>query len=203
MPRRLRQEPIDPKLTSIEDRLDYAERNIILWRQANTTVLAATQLSSEHVAWADERFGAGEGDFVITSPFDILCRRPSISATGTAFAREALYSWKPEHSAKFTVTKSQKAVLWVMLAVLIVTAAPMTTAVVAATTFTTIYTSTFLFKFVLTFVGSSRKADMEIGPDAVAQLKDADLPVYSVLVPMYKKAKVLPLTKALKGAIRN
>jgi len=57
-----------------------------------------------------------------------------------------------------------------------------------------------VFKFVLTFIGSSRKADMEISPEAIAALKDSELPVYTVLVPMYKEAKVLPLlTKALKG----
>jgi cellulose synthase/poly-beta-1,6-N-acetylglucosamine synthase-like glycosyltransferase len=200
----LQKEPIDPSLTRIEDRPDYAERNIIPWREVNgRMVLAATELSTEHFVWADQRFGADKYDFVITSPFDILWQTGEhFRDWDSFFAREALYSWKPEHSAKFTVTKPQKTVLWVALAVLVIALvlAPMATAVVLMATFTTIYTLTFLFKFVLTFVGSSRKADMEISPEALAELKDSELPVYSVLVPMYKEAKVLPLlTKALKG----
>jgi cellulose synthase/poly-beta-1,6-N-acetylglucosamine synthase-like glycosyltransferase len=200
----LQKDPIDPALMRIEDRPDYAERNLIPWREIDgRLVLAATELNTDHIHWADERFGPDKYDFVITSPFDILWQTSELFRDWDSFfAREALYSWKPEHSAKFTVTRSQKLVLWAMLAILVLALilAPMATAVVLMATFTTIYTLTFVFKFVLTFVGSSRKADMEFSPEAIAELKDSELPVYTVLVPMYKEAKVLPLlAKALKG----
>lgn len=200
----LQKEPIDQSLTRVEDRADYAERNIVPWRRIDgRLILAATEISTEHFLWGDERFGADNYDFVITSPFDILWQTQQLFREWDSFfAREALYSWKPEHSAKFTVTRPQKLVLWGMLAALVagLVLAPMATAVTLMAFFTTIYTLTFVFKFVLTFVGSSRKADMEISAEAIAALKDNELPVYTVLVPMYKEAKVLPLlTKALKG----
>lgn len=200
----LQKEPIDESLTRVEDRADYAERNIVPWRRIDgRLILAATEISTEHFLWGDERFGADNYDFVITSPFDILWQTQQLFREWDSFfAREALYSWKPEHSAKFTVTRPQKLVLWGMLAALVagLLLAPMATAVTLMAFFTTIYTLTFAFKFVLTFVGASRKADMEISAEAIAALKDNELPVYTVLVPMYKEAKVLPLlTKALKG----
>lgn len=200
----LQKQPIDRELVRVEDRADYAERNIVPWRIVNGRLkLAVTEVTAEHFLWADARYRSDAYDFVITSPFDILWQTQQLFREWDSFfAREALYSWKPEHSAKYTVTRPQKLALLAMLAVLSVALAlvPMATAVALMATFTTIYTLTFVFKFVLTFVGSSRKADMEISPEAVAALKDSDLPVYTVLVPMYKEAKVLPLlTKALKG----
>jgi len=200
----LQKEPIDPALTRIEDRADYAARTMVPWqRKDGRLLIATTTINRENVEWADARFGENGYDFVITSPFDILWQTQALFRDWDSFfAREALYSWKPDHSAKFTVTRPQKLVIWGMLALLVVSLvlAPMPTLVTLMALFTALYTVTFLFKFVLTMVGASRKADMTITPEAVAAVSDASLPVYSVLVPMYKEAKVLPLlTKALKG----
>jgi len=200
----LKAEPIDETLVEVGDRADYAERHLVPWRKIDgRLMIAATEISAEHFNWGDARFGADNYDFVITSPFDILWETQKLFRDWDSFfAREALFSWKPEHSAKFTVTRPQKVTLWAMLGVLVVALAlaPVPTLVTLMSVFTTIYTLTFVFKFVLTFVGASRKADMEISPEAVAALSDVDLPVYSVLVPMYKEAEVLPLlTRALKG----
>lgn len=200
----LLKEPIDKDLLRVEDRIDYAQRSIVPWRRMDgKLIIAATEISPDHYNWADERYGAGGYAFVLTSPFDILWQTQQLFREwDSEFAREALYSWKPEHSAKYTVTKPQKAVLWALLAALAVSFAfaPMQTAVGLMATSTTIYSFTFVFKFVLTFVGASHKADMEISPQALRSLSHAELPGYTVLVPMYKEAKVLPLlTKALKA----
>ena len=200
----LKKEPIDETLVTVEDRAGYAERHMVPWRKIDgRLMLAATEITADAFTWGDARFGADNYDFVITSPFDILWETQKLFRDWDSFfAREALYSWKPEHSAKFTVTRPQKVTLWAMLGVFVLALvlAPTQTLVALMATFTTIYTVTFLFKFVLTFVGSSRKVDMEISPEAIGAIKDSELPVYSVLVPMYKEAEVLPLlTRALKG----
>ncbi|MEO7221856.1 MAG: glycosyltransferase family 2 protein [Devosia sp.] len=200
----LQREPIDPALTCIEDRPDYAERSMVPWQMKDGRLLiATTSISREHIEWADARFGEDGYDLVITSPLDILWQTQSLFRDWDSFfAREALYSWKPEHSAKYTVTTPQKLVIWALLALLVssLALAPMPTLVALMSAFTALYTLTFLFKFVLTFVGSSRKADTTITDEEVAELSDASLPVYTVMVPMYKEAKVLPLlTRALKG----
>jgi cellulose synthase/poly-beta-1,6-N-acetylglucosamine synthase-like glycosyltransferase len=115
---------------------------------------------------------------------------------------KGLYDWKPEHSAKYTVTRPQKVTILVCLGLVLLALvlAPMPSAIVLMSAVTVLYTLTFLFKFILTVVGSSRNADMVISDETVASLPDRDLPVYSVLVPMYREAAVLPLlAKALRG----
>ena len=200
----LGKDPVDSTLTSIEDRGDYTERNLIPWRRHGEKVaIATTSITPFHFEWAEARYGEGGFDFVITSPFDILWQTQALFRDWDGFfAREALYSWKPEHSAKITVTKSQKVTLWIMLAVLVVAlaVAPTQTLVVLMAIATSLYSLTFAFKFLLTWVGSSRRVDMEISPEAVAALRDPDMPIYTVLVPMYREAKVLPLlVHSLKG----
>ncbi|UJW86654.1 glycosyltransferase family 2 protein [Devosia sp. SL43] len=199
----LREQPSDPALIDPHDRVDYTAMNLTPWRIEDGKVLiAVTGLSEENSRWAEARFGAAHG-FVITSPYDILWQTQAMFRERDSHtAREGLYEWKPEHSAKFTVTKSQKTTILVCLAVVVLAliAAPMPTLVVLMSAATALYTLTFAFKFLLTWVGSSRRADMVISDEAVASLVDRDLPVYTVLVPMYREARVLPLlAKALRG----
>ena len=200
----LRAEPIEMSLTNLKDRADYAERNIVPWQRVDGRLtIATTEISAAAFEWADTRFGRDNYDFVITSPFDILWETQRLFRDWDSFfAREALHTWKPEHSAKLTVTTSQRLVLYLVLAGFLCSTAlaPYPTLVVAMALFTAIYTLTFVFKLVLTLVGSSRKADMEISPAEVAALRQDELPVYTVLVPMYREAAVLPLlARALQG----
>jgi glycosyltransferase XagB len=193
----LLEQPVDPALTSVLDRAAYAELNIIPWRRVGgTLLLATTEVSASQIAWADAKFGADVYDFVITSPFDILWQTQSLFREWDSFfAREALFSWKPEHSAKVTFDRSQKLATWAALAVLLafLILAPKITSVVLMSTATALYTLTFVFKFVLTWIGSSRQVDLVIKPEEIASLDVRSLPIYTVLVPMYREAKVLPL----------
>ncbi|MBI4920602.1 MAG: glycosyltransferase [Devosia nanyangense] len=199
----LQLDPIDDTLADIHDRVDYSDRNLIPWRmQAGRLCIATTSITPEQFEWADARYGANTYDFVITSPFDILWQTGKLfRAWDTFFAREALNSWKPEHSAKETLNKPQ--VLGLIGILIALTAglvfAASATLVTLMAVATTIYTLTFLFKFILTFVGSSRRADMQISPEAIAEIDDRSLPIYTVLVPMYREANVLALlVSALK-----
>lgn len=68
----LQREPIDPALTRIEDRSDYAERAMVPWQMRDGQLLiATTAISREHIEWADARFGENGYDFVITAPFTV------------------------------------------------------------------------------------------------------------------------------------
>lgn len=197
-------DPVDPALTSIEDRADYAALNLIPWRrEGSKVVIATTAVTPRHFEWAAARFGMDGFDFVITSPYDILWQTQRLfRAWDSFFAREGLYSWKPDHSAKLTVTPRQKAVLigtGIGLALMLVLE-PRPTLVALMAIATSLYLLTFLFKFALTWIGSSRKVDVDIAPEDLEALRGPDLPIYTVLVPMYREAKVLPLlVGALKG----
>ncbi|MEJ7608970.1 MAG: hypothetical protein WKF37_22520 [Bryobacteraceae bacterium] len=54
----------------------------------------------------------------------------------------------------------------------------------------------FAFKLLLAWVGGDHRIDVKITDAEVAALNDTDLPVYTVLVPMYKEPDVLPILAA-------
>jgi len=56
------------------------------------------------------------------------------------------------------------------------------------------------FKFTLVWVGSDAATNVKVTEEEVRRLDERDLPVYTVLVPMYKEAAVLP---ALVAALRK
>jgi cellulose synthase/poly-beta-1,6-N-acetylglucosamine synthase-like glycosyltransferase len=64
--------------------------------------------------------------------------------------------------------------------------------------FTFFLVSSFLFKFYLTWHGSDPTHDDKISDENISQLDEKDLPIYSIIVPMYKEPEVLPhITKSL------
>lgn len=189
-------EPPDPDLLFPEDRANYAALKLIPWRLVDGHWLIATVDTGEpQRQWAERRFGK-DFSFVITSPFDVFwAQRDHFRDYDNFRARDGLLEWKPEHSAKVTFTKPLKLGFGIAAALylLFLIAAPTACLVTTMAVLTVIYTVTFTFKAVLTWLGASRKVDMDITDGAVAALTDAELPVYTVLVPMYREAKVLPL----------
>jgi cellulose synthase/poly-beta-1,6-N-acetylglucosamine synthase-like glycosyltransferase len=180
-----------------EHRDTYLGLNLIPWRRRNKRcVIATVEVGEAQLLWAERCFGPDGYSFVLTSPFDIFWTlQGHFRDFDSRRAQEGLYQWKPEHSAKVTVTKIQKTVMAVLgLAYFgFLAIAPQACLVATMAAITILYTVTFSFKFLLTWLGSSRKLDMDVSPEAVAALVDADLPVYTVLVPMYREARVLPL----------
>ena len=167
-------------------------------------LIATTSISDEIMALGARSVTAQSYGFVITSPYDILWQTQAMFRERDSHtAREGLYEWKPEHSAKFTVTgrRRPRSMSASRVLVLALALAPMPTLVALMSAATALYTLTFAFKFLLTWVGvSAASADMVISAEAVAALDDRELPVYTVLVPMYREARVLPLlAKALKA----
>lgn len=200
----LKTDPVDAELIDLDDRPDYADLTLLPWRRVDGRVVIATSaITPAAEAWARRRYGADGYGFAITAPYDIMAESLRLfSAWDDFVAREALYAWKPDHSAKQTFARSQ--ILFAMgAAVALVVAlvlAPWATLVVLMAAATTLYTLTFALKFLLTWVGASRSVDVQITDADVAALRDADLPSYTVLVPMYREAKVLPL---LAGSLKK
>jgi cellulose synthase/poly-beta-1,6-N-acetylglucosamine synthase-like glycosyltransferase len=190
-------EPPDPELLFVEDRANYAALKIIPWRldDDGRWLIATVDAGDAQRQWAERRYGTNFG-FVITSPFDVFwAQRDHFREFDNLQAREGLREWKPDHSAKVTFTAPLKIGFAVagILYLLFLVAAPKACLIATMGFFTILYTIVFGFKAVLTWLGASRKVDMNITDGAVAELDDADLPVYTVLVPMYREAKVLPL----------
>jgi cellulose synthase/poly-beta-1,6-N-acetylglucosamine synthase-like glycosyltransferase len=72
-------------------------------------------------------------------------------------------------------------------------AAPMPTIIFCSGFVTVFYMLSFGFRFLLTWVGAHNDVDISVTAEVVAALTDEEVPVYTVLVPMYREAEVLPI----------
>jgi len=195
----LAQEPPDPVLIHAAELPDYIRLGVMPWRMQDNgdVIVAATRpLAPDVRRWAAQRFPNRRLSYVVTAKFDIIWAvqryfDPLIEAD----AREALFNARPDLSAKTTLTVPQVIITWVVLSILIIAMllAPLPTAIILSSVITVLYTGAFLFRFLLTWVGAHRRMDVTVSPAEVAALDDADLPVFTVLVPMYREAAVLPI----------
>jgi glycosyltransferase XagB len=141
---------------------------------------------------------------VVASHFDISW------ALQSAFRDEhshdavfALNELDPVMSAQTVITRAQT--IFVLCAVLLVAAcaltSPIYTLIAIHAIFTIFYTGNFLFKGLLVWVGGAQQTSKSREIEAEAKLlRDEDLPVYTILVPMFREPEVLPI---LTNALRN
>jgi len=194
----LRKQPPDDSLLDAADRITYVADGFLPWRRVNGKVVVATMdpASGRVERWARAVYGADGYTLAITSKFDILWHlQKTFSAEDSLEAREGLFSRTPDHSAKITLDAKQVVAVYLFVSVIIggLVIWPRETLIAVAGFISTLYLLTFLFKFLLTWVGANRKIDVQVRDEEVAALDDTSLPVFTILVPMYKEAEVLPL----------
>ncbi|AAM39994.1 conserved hypothetical protein [Xanthomonas campestris pv. campestris str. 8004] len=92
--------------------------------------------------------------------------------------------------------------MWAIAAVLVaaIAAFPIITLITINVLVALGFLATFGLKLLLVWFGSRHRIDIKVTEDEVAALRDDDLPVYTVLVPMYKEPEVLPI---LANALRK
>jgi len=187
----------DPALLAAADADTYARRLTIPWRQRDGRMLIATaEPGPEAVLFARERWGNAI-EFVVTSKFDIVW------AVQTAFAdalsHRAVYDLaerNPEMSAQQVFTPAQVIFGYVLLTFMMIglALAPIATLVVVNVLMSLFYLGNFVFKGILVSVGGSRTADKDEAIAIVARnLTDDELPVFTVLVPMFREPAMLPV----------
>uniref|UniRef100_UPI0025D2E050 glycosyltransferase family 2 protein n=1 Tax=uncultured Xanthomonas sp. TaxID=152831 RepID=UPI0025D2E050 len=100
------------------------------------------------------------------------------------------------------ITRAQSVFLVVLTVVLAAALAlwPLVTLIALNTLIAVAFLATFGLKLVLAWRGARRRIDIKVSDEEVAALGDEDLPVYTVLVPMYKEPDVLPI---LANALRR
>lgn len=178
---------------------EYAQRLALPWREEDgRLVLAVADPGPEVFAWARERHGA-DVRFVGTSKFDIVWSiQQCADGQLTHDALNLLAERAPEHSARKVVTRAQAlwALLGLALLVAVMVAWPIPTLVAINATLAVLFLLSFVFKFALTWLGARKRIDIKVEDADVAELRDEDLPVYTVLVPMYKEPDVLPILAA-------
>ncbi len=197
-------EPPDQELLRLRDADDYARRLTIPWkRQAGRLLVATAEPGPDTVLYARERFGTAI-DFVIVSKFDITW------AVQTAFAEALSYravfdlaERDPALSARRVFTLPQVAFGYGLLTALLAgfAFAPIATLIALNVIMSVFYLGNFVFKGILIAIGGSRSTETDHAiAIAARELTDDELPVYTVLVPMYREPEVLP---ALAQALRD
>lgn len=107
---------------------------------------------------------------------------------------------RPDDSASVTLSGGQRTVALVVLLLFAadVLRFPITTLALFAGLAQALYLSIILFRFSLMLRGADGNVEVRVSAEAVAQLDERALPPYTVLVPAYHEANVLPtLTRAL------
>jgi cellulose synthase/poly-beta-1,6-N-acetylglucosamine synthase-like glycosyltransferase len=192
----------EPSLLNTKDLAEYADLLVMPWKkEGNTTVLAVADPSKKVIDFSIERFGK-DIDFVITSKFDIIwLLQNNADDFFSKSAVNELAERKPMHSARQVFTNSQLVgiALTCYLFVLFVCLWPVETLVVVNLLIAVFLLLNFGLRAILTWVGGDRSIDVKVTQHMVDMLDENTLPTYTILVPMYKEAEVLPaLTRALR-----
>jgi glycosyltransferase XagB len=180
---------------------DYARHLYLPWRREDgilwiaTADPTSTQLMADWGKRPDVRF-------VMTSKFDVIWELQRVA--GTAFTRDAvnyLASFDPDRSARIVLTSAQKRGFLMLAAGLAACLLlfPLKTAIALNAALNLFLFVSFVFRTLLCWMSCAEHIGLAVRPEEVAALQDRDLPLYSILVPMYKEPAVLPiLTAALK-----
>ena len=117
-------------------------------------------------------------------------------------ARSELMTRFPEESANRVLSGEQR-VFFIALLLIVIAAlalAPVVTAIVLIGFASLFYTATSLYKFVLTYNALGHAYEIDVTLDELNALDERDLPPYTILVPLYREANVLPrLVRGMEG----
>ena len=140
---------------------------------------------------------------VLTAKFDVLWSLEAIFADGNSLrAVHELEKLDPTMSARTVIMPAQKRGLLGMAAMVGagLVLAPAATIIAINTLFSVFYLGNFAFKLALAWAGARHLKRQNAAVDSeVALLNDEDLPVFTVLVPMFREPEVLPI---LANALR-
>ena len=193
----------DETLFEAEHIQDYLRHLVLPWRrQGDALVLAVADPDQDALDWVHDHYGDNVL-FVGTGKFDIIWTLQEIGDEQlTDHALGALANLKPEQSARTVITKGQIVALCLMVLVIIIgmVIAPSKTLMILGILMSLIFLISFGLKFLLAWQGSRHRIDVKVTDEDVAALSDKELPIYTILVPMYKEPEVLPI---LVNALRN
>lgn len=172
---------------------DYIRLRALPWQQTDGTVIIATSEPTPQLAvWASRRFG-GDIALVITSPFDIRRTIEQLFAPVlTDESRMKLYRIAPERSARETFTTDQRFGFALLAAIIIAwfSTGPARAAASLILFFHLLYAATMAFKW-LVFARGAHAPKPALADSALA-MPEHTLPVYTILVPLYREAASLP-----------
>jgi cellulose synthase/poly-beta-1,6-N-acetylglucosamine synthase-like glycosyltransferase len=108
-------------------------------------------------------------------------------------AADGLYRMNPGLSARYVLSRSQKVIVVVLLVVVAVFAVlwPLATLMAFIGLASVVFLASTLFKFFVALRGSRYDLVARVGKDEIDALSDDDLPMYTVLVPVFREARIV------------
>jgi cellulose synthase/poly-beta-1,6-N-acetylglucosamine synthase-like glycosyltransferase len=197
-------EPPDPAVLVAAEAAVYLQRLLVPWARYNGRLVVATaEPGPETMLFARQRWGAAI-DLVVASKFDIVWAvQTAFADTMSRRAVMALADQDPVLSARKVFMPGQLLVGYGLLSCFLAGLAfePIATLIALNVAMSLFYLGNFLFKGILVSVGGGRSVDSDHEIAIVARaLRDDELPVFTILVPMYREHRMLP---ALADSLRN
>ncbi len=186
-----------------EDMAEYQRLMVMPWREENGVVWLVTCRQGVDLDEFGARRYGDQFEVAITSQFDLLWTMQKVfGGELTKAALSSLADATPQYSAKTVFTGRQLFAMFAVFSALLlgIFVAPTTTLIAVNAAVALFYLITFGLRALLSWHGSSHAAEFKIPLAEVRGLKDSELPMYTVLVPMYKEPEVLPI---LANALRK
>lgn len=145
-------------------------------------------------AFARERFGATTIAELLISDLDLtLVASRTFRDVLVGDAVMSNYNRNPEQSARRVFTMSQIVVVGAILAGFVIWAYFDVRSIIIAIigVLQGFFIASIAFKVVLSIAGAQNEISQPVSQEEIASLRDDDLPVYTVLVPVYKEASVV------------
>lgn len=192
--------PADTSLQKEEDIADYLHFHAIPHsKEGNITLLATAEPSPELRDWAKQHYG--DYKLVITSPYDLYWHIDRhFSEVLDTHSRLALWNLMPDKSARRVMTPQQKRHMLALTAILCALwlVFPSTLTAILLLVLTLFCFFTLLLKFRLFTSGMLHRRQNKISEEALDELDETTLPIYTVLVPLHDESESLPrLIRAL------
>ena len=165
-----------------------------LARENGVMVVGSSVVSSpRHSA----RIEAAVGERIVVRP---MSQRDIVDAVIGGFSEEfadnaanGLYATDPVLSARHVLSRAQQVsgVVLLAAAIVLVILWPTASIVTFIALASAIFLASTLFKFVVALHGSRFDLVQRVDPADIAALRDADLPIYTVLVPVFREARIV------------
>ena len=199
----LLQAPPDKNLLAVQDSEDYIHHQAIPWKRdmEGQIIIAIAELSEDTKVWIEQHYGKNI-KLVITSPLDI--RKTVEREFGEKLeekSRLQLWQEKPEISARFLIPSKAQKYLYIaaFFAIILGVLFPLNFLIVLISFCTLTYSSSMILK-TLIFIKGVRRISPIDWQNELKNLDDATLPIYTILIPMYREVASLPkMLSALKN----
>jgi len=194
---------IDESLLDRDNLSTYSENLFVPWRREGGLLkVAVVDINAELLELVGEVVGE-PFDIVVTSKFDIIWVLQEI---GDLFYSEKavheLANLMPQYSASEVFTPRQLIFLfvWMSLSILIMAIWPVPSLTLLMVMISIFLLLNFGLRMVLTWVGGDKHFDNLVTDEEVNALDERELPIYSILLPMYHEAATLPnIAQALRS----